>query len=414
MNNFKINLVRFVIYITLFCVIFACQKDEPAKEPERLYLENFEKKASYTAADIRTALSLISLQYPELSEFAEHITHDIDVFVVSYKTTFKDKEISASGVICIPDTEEEFSITSFQNGTNVLHANAPSKSINDPLSFLRIVQYMAATGNIVVMPDYIGFGESEDILHPYHHKKSSNRSVIDLILASLELLEDNTIKATSNEELYLMGYSQGGWATLSAFNEIEQLNPFTSLNVSAVSCGAGAFNLLEVTDHILGLETYSNPYYLAYLIESHRSNDFLNNSLEDFFKQPYANRIPELFDGITTAGNINSELNDTVSSLFVNEMLNDFENEQFTNIRAMLTENSVSAFNVEIPIRFYHGTADEDIPLSSSSGMVNDLKQINGTLADSINFYSFEGLGHGEAIIPWGTETFKWFLQIQN
>jgi dienelactone hydrolase len=81
---------------------------------------------------------------------------------------------------------------------------------------------MASNGYIVCIPDYTGFGASEDIMHPYYHKASSNSAVIDMLHALGEMARKTDILPSQSGHYYLMGYSQGGWATLAAMEEIEK------------------------------------------------------------------------------------------------------------------------------------------------------------------------------------------------
>jgi hypothetical protein len=90
------------------------------------------------------------------------------------------------------------------------------------------------------------------VLHPYYHRESTDNAITDLIRAFNELSESGDIQATANDSLFLMGYSQGGGATLSALDDIENGDPL-DMEVIAASCGAGAYNLLEFSSYVLGL-----------------------------------------------------------------------------------------------------------------------------------------------------------------
>ncbi|NJK87405.1 MAG: alpha/beta hydrolase [Bacteroidales bacterium] len=213
--------------------------------------------------------------------------------------------MQASGIISIPEAEGFYPIISFQNGTITENSRAPSKNIGDPLvSFLT---GLAGNGFIVVIPDYLGFGASEELLHPYHHRNSNDAIVIDLIKATDEFLAGGAEKAKSNNSLFLMGYSQGGWASMSVFETIENSNVLP-YNLAAVSCGAGAYDLYGFTEYITQLEDFAAPYYLPYFIYSHISNGLLAGNVEKYFNEPFASRLPDLFNGNNSGSVINSQL----------------------------------------------------------------------------------------------------------
>ena len=78
---------------------------------------------------------------------------------------------------------------------------------------------LAATGYIVVVPDYPGMGIDPGV-HPYCHK-SLSYSVIDMIRAVRDsgLLQNWQVKWDGR--LYLMGYSEGGYATMVTAQELQ-------------------------------------------------------------------------------------------------------------------------------------------------------------------------------------------------
>ena len=78
--------------------------------------------------------------------------------------------------------------------------------------------WMASMGYYSCLPDYPGFGVSE-ILHPYVHAKSLAISIIDMIRAAKQYAEKSGISLA--EQLFLTGYSEGGYATLATHKEIE-------------------------------------------------------------------------------------------------------------------------------------------------------------------------------------------------
>ncbi|MDQ7066774.1 MAG: lipase family protein [Sulfurimonas sp.] len=64
-----------------------------------------------------------------------------------------------------------------------------------------------------INPDYIGYGASNSVAHPYMLKKASARSSVDMIKASMKYMQDNGIAI--NHQLYISGYSQGGYTAMA-------------------------------------------------------------------------------------------------------------------------------------------------------------------------------------------------------
>jgi hypothetical protein len=219
-------------------------------------------------------------------------------------------------------------------------------------------------------------------------------------------------EATYGETNYLMGYSQGGWATLSALEAIEN-EATLGINVEAISCGAGAYNLMDVSNYILQLETFPGPLYLPYFIYSHQKYGTLNNPLTKYFQEPYASLIPTLFDGSLSNAEVNAQLNDSISHLLTSDFIEKFDQvDAFVSLKNELTVNSVDAWHTQSLIRFYHGTADQNVPVFESENMYESFLDLG--LGDAVEYFALDGLNHTTGVLPWGVETIKWFNELQN
>ena len=401
--------IPFYLLVFLFLLVLSCEQDKNNKQYE--YYLSSQKLKSISVEQAKSVLGLLKLTNPEAQDIIDKILYNTDVYKIVYKTKFKGSEIKASGIICVPVASGSFPLLSFQNGTNILKSDAPSLSLFNPMYTL--LQSMSGNGYIILMPDYLGFGESGQILHPYYHRESSDASVIDLINASDEFLSDNEVSATGNNKLFLMGYSQGGWATLSALESLES-DPYETKDIMAASCGAGAYDVVETARYILQLDMYPAPFYLPYFIESHIRNGFLDESLQKYFNEPYASRIPELFDGTKSGGAINAELNDSVSVLVTSGLWQNFDTgSDFLTLREDLGINSVAAWPSGKMLMFFHGEADDNVPSFESHNIYNAFRQ-QGLTAEQVQLVTVDSLNHDTGLIPWGLSTIKWFNEIKS
>jgi pimeloyl-ACP methyl ester carboxylesterase len=426
LNTYKIFIMKNISLSTLthrlaslasicfiFLVIFSlagCKKDGDNTPVENKYLESSEIIDSYSSGFIKAILGTQSTEFPEINPIISSTAYGVDIYRITYKTTFHNAEVTASGLVCIPSSEGEFPVISFQNGTNTSHYNAPSVNPNELMYSL--MEAMAGNGYIVVIADYLGFGESQSMIHPYYDKESTTGSVVDMILAAKELLNDGQVKAKSSGKYFLMGYSQGGWATLTTLQKCEQ-SYSTEINVAAASCGAGAYDLMAMSDHVLALQTFPGPLYLPYFIYSRIDAGDMPGPLTQFFKEPYASRIPGLFDGTHSNDEVNAQLNDTIAKLVTDEMINSFSTSaDFVTLRSLLMANSASAWNCDAVIRFYHGTADQNVPPNQSDIIYNRFISM-GVSPSKVTLLPMEGLTHGTGLVPWGISTINWFNQLK-
>jgi pimeloyl-ACP methyl ester carboxylesterase len=394
-NSFLLTLLFFA----------ACSKPEDDSE-ELNYLVSYVPSAYLPVPLITLALSEYQNAYPELSAIIENTKYSIQVYLIEYKTHYLDSEIIASGLVSLPLVRGSLPMISFQNGTITLKEDAPS--VNPSKSDYRALQALAGNGYIFLMPDYPGFGTSAELIHPYYHRVSTHDAVIDMIHACNELLLEIGNGVRSNDSIFLMGYSQGGWATMSALQEIENAGN-TGLDVIAASCGAGAYDLMKESAYFIHQETFTDPFYLPYFIYTHQSVGEITDPLENFFQEPYAGRIPDLFNGLYDFGDINDQLTDTISDLLTESLIQNFvSNESFAELRTSLSENSIVPWQAKAKIRLYHGTADQLVPYELSQDLYNGFIDA-GTDPARVNLIDLTGLNHTGGIIPFVIQSVNWF-----
>lgn len=409
MNKFK----HYFIFILFLVILFpACNDLEDVEAPPETlnsYLVDKQLVESYPLAIIKTLVGLASVEYSQLAAMNDDFNSGVEVYKIIYNTTFNGEKKQASGLVCIPTSSGDYPILSYHNGTNTLHSKAPSVNPNDDL--FRILEVMASTGFIVSLPDYLGFGEADDMFHPYLHKESTVNSVADMLYAVEEMVESmNGI--TFNKDLYLSGYSQGGWTTLQLQKELETTIDH-NFNLKAGACGAGPYSLISINEYVTGISEYGQPYFLGYLF-----NSFLNlgmtTSIDDVFQAPYAEKIPDMYDGTMSGSEINNELTTTVSGLFTADYLANWQTDaKYTSVTNMLESNSVSAYNTNIPTMILHGTEDALVPKLVSDELYQDFMSL-GVSPDLVHYEILEGETHTSGIIPSGLTSIQWFLSLKE
>src|SRR5690606_9424254 len=110
------------------------------------------------------------------------VKHGVDTYRLVYKTSFGDASIDASGIVYVPrDIQVAAPLMSLQHGTTFHKDRAPSAAGD-----FTGMEYFAAAGYIALMPDYIGYGSSAELFHPYYDEPTSANTVIDFIKAAKE------------------------------------------------------------------------------------------------------------------------------------------------------------------------------------------------------------------------------------
>ncbi|HDR51199.1 MAG TPA: hypothetical protein ENN90_06195 [Mariniphaga anaerophila] len=374
-------------------------------EPETNFLVSYEMVRSYLPVLVEGLFNELVVQYPEMEQVSNRVNHGIIIYKITYKTTFNGEPKIASGLVSVPTGEGSFPVLSYQNGTNTLHSNAPS--VNPNFELYVLLEAIASTGFVIALPDYLGFGSSDNMFHPYLHKESTVQSVLDMLRAVKELAVVRDIPV--NNDLYLTGYSQGGWATMQVQKAIETEHS-GEFNLKASSPGAGPYDLGFINEYILSRETYPMPYFTAYMFNSYMKLDEMFTPIDSVFNYPYDSIVPTLFDGTLSGVEINEFLTYSVEELFTeNYRLNYNTDTTFTPLMQALEANSIAAWNTSTPTRITHGNADTFVPFQVSENMVGEFHQKGATQVQLVEILDAD---HTQGIVPAGLFAIQWFLEL--
>ncbi len=399
-----------LVLITLFVSCDLLKHDAPPT-PEDKYLVSYEKHKTYLTNLIKSFLNIAAENTPELESTIEEVKHSISVYTISYLTTFNGKEVVASGLVSVPNSGNiQFPMISFQNGTNTSHAKAPSEAPDSELFMM--LEFVASTGFVVVIPDYLGFGVSDTMFHPYLDKASTVQSVSDMWKAVEELL-NNYLNIKINNDLYITGYSQGGWATMQLQNAIESgLVP--DFNLKASACCSGPYDLNYINNYVLNIDHYGKPHFLGYVFNSYKNLGIINTPFNEVFKPPYNQLVDDLYDGSLTGNSIDQQLTTDMTAFFTDDYRqNATTDTKFSSIINAMKNNSIKAWKTITPTRLYHGTADDLVPEEVSKNIYDEFLT-QGITDGMVEYISFPGLNHTTAIIPTELSAMNWFIELKN
>lgn len=394
--------------ITLFSAI-SCSRDDNDPFEDNQYLTSAEKVFTTQTASILSLLGIFSSTNPAVADLSDYVKHDVEVWRVTYNTMLYEKKISASGLICFPATPGDYPVLSFQNGTNTEHSNAPSVY---PANFsYLLIQNVASMGFVVIIPDYPGFGSSEDNAHPYLLKEPTVRCVTDLLEALREFDTDVAFTGGTTDDLFLFGYSQGGWATLALHRELE-LNGAAGFTLRASAAGAGPTSLTEVLAEMIAEAHYPMPSYLAYIAHAYHTYNSLTVDYSDIFNEPYASRIPSLFNGMFSTTAINGQLTTSVVDLLKPGFILGFESDPvYSGVREALEQNSIEAWSTSVPLLLTHGEEDTQVPAEGTVAFYNDMISA-GSLPSVVMMELIPGADHGDGLIPAAVKSLLFIMDI--
>jgi len=388
-----LNYINRLILLSLLLIAISCSdSDEDNVQPAPETLVDSERVGTRNLAAIQLIIDFSG--EPALQQIRDSLSYDVEFYRVVYKTEYLGEEIEASGLVTFPVTNDELPILSYQNGTYTDNSNAPSVDTETSTLF----SSLASAGYIFVVPDYIGFGESAGLVSPYHQKDFTATAVLDLIEASAELAAE--IGYNFNSRFFLAGYSEGGYATMATHKMFEETVQ-DELELVASAPASGGYDVKAFQEYFFSLETYSDPYFMAYVALSYQYvYPELNLDLATLFQEPFASDIPALFDGTLDGAEINDALTTSISEFIQPDVLESFETDpKFENWRTALNDNNLTNWSPQNTMIMYHGDNDVTVPYQNSVTTYESFLAA-GSTSSNLTFITLEGKNHGSGVIP--------------
>lgn len=321
--------------------------------------------------------------------------YEVDVHRVVYETPDVDgSTTTASGLVMIPNADTACSLPMLA----YLHGTKIKKT--ETFYYLQgewQLGIMAATsGYAMVMPDYIGLGNSPGI-HPYQHTESQATASIDIMRVCRTICEQEN--RSLNGQLFILGYSQGGHATLGTHRMIqEELNG--EFTVTASAPGSGAYDLSDSQlEMVASFDPYSVPGYLPFLIQSYQHvYGNLYDSLQQIYVPPYDQTLPPLLQGNHGMWEVDNAMppvpRDIIQPDYADAFFSDTTHPAYLALKA----NDVYEWVPDAPVLFNYCRNDEQVSFENT--IVASSYMINAGATDIEVIERDTALGHFDCAQP--------------
>jgi len=317
---------------------------------------------------------------------------------IRYNTTNQnDEAVVASGLLVIPTASADYqayrasqglppfsvSMINENHGTIFTNAEAPtSVEVTNGLPDYPTAILMAGyAGFAAIIPDYIGYGDTNDITHPYMLKKASVQVSVDMIKASIKYMEENGV--VLNYQLYVSGYSQGGYNAMAVGQSIDE-GSVSNVNLMGVAPMDGPYSIEDLGDKEIDANSVMlYPGFLAYLANSY-AYYYDDVDLTDIVVETNTTLYQSLFDGSHSGPEIHAGLGLTINygfaaytadAVFKESFINDYQNNPDNVIRSKFQENKsyTSSWVPKTKVNLIHCLDDEIIPFFLAQNAFDDL-----------------------------------------
>ncbi len=397
-NFYKLFLIPAALLLLVGCDTNNLNVGEPN---EYLVSDSFVREIT---ADQLTAF----WQFIGVPEVQDFLDYDVRVYRIVYNTIDGNgNPIEASGAILVPNGIDNPGLLSVQHATIFSNDEAPSVDRNNPIqgivSSTTRKAIFASAGYITFLPDYIGYGITNNQLHPYQQEQTLATASRDMVLAGLEFVAENDL-ADINQPVDMIGYSEGAYATLALAKLIENGPPI--INIGQITMGAPIFDLTGTMDYIINNidDQFECVSCYAYFLYTYHQIYDLPRPLGDYFNEPYASIIEDgLFSGENTSAFVRNQLPENLVELFTEEFIDRYLNNQEPELLAAVGENDIF-YIPQAPVLLVHGDADGVAPIFNSDDF--EARAMNQGKTN-FTYIRPQGVTHGGGFVPWGLETMQ-------
>jgi len=291
-----------------------------------------------SASDIAAALAAA-----DNTAFVASPKYPVQAWRLNYQTLDGQGQlILASALAVLPQKPAGASspVLSYQHPTLKHQSEAPSnlETLASPELLL------ASQGYIVLSADYVGYGVSKAASHPYLLAAPSAAAVTDMLTAASYWRQ--TQNFADNGQLFLTGYSEGGYVTMAAHRALQAGNAAQREQLVSVVAGAGPYDVGLTFDEALKIIRHDNPLIGALLQPG------LLRYLGDSDRAWVSNELVKALLG---------------SSADVRFMVTAFDNFLADDQAALVAHSNVNDWLPQRPLALFHGRDDQTVSYLNAS-----------------------------------------------
>ncbi len=327
---------------------------------------------------------------------ASFVKNGFTAYRITYNTVSPEgKKVQASGAIYVPDVKGDLPMFNYNHGTIF-----PSKEQNAP-SYMNgydaesgIGKLFAANGYLVVMPDYLGYGKSKDMDHPYGAYLLTAKAVTDMLYAAKEFCGKKDIPLSGKN--FFSGWSEGAAVTLATVLDLEK-NSDQNFKPAATVLNAGPYYTSAFVDHVLDATApLRNMSSYVWVLQSYNRIYHIDRPTDYYFNDPYAKALTE---------GPEATISHDAQELFNPQFRSDFKSGKDTALVHALIANDLWNGTPNSPVVFCHGDKDEYVPLFNSQKAYDAMKAKGADVTLNV----FKGQNHTSGVFSYLQTAFAEF-----
>jgi hypothetical protein len=346
------------IFILAFILV---QKIVVAADPVALKTDSY--LVSYDLVKTHTKGTIKALwKENKIPKIILPVKNDVDIYEIVYKAPWIDGTwIEASGLCYVPKVKENVPVMMYGHGTQI-HKD---REVTDKDPQQGICLGFATDGYLALFPDYYGIGKGNS-RHLYQHAWSEAMSYIYMLYAVEELKAK--IGLTTNGQLFITGYSQGGHSSFAAQKYIEALND-PRFKITASSPMSGAYDMTGEQEKYM-FQEYPRPFYLPYLLISYQAAYHILDidNVYSIFKSPYDTMLPNYFEANNDKNlyDLDKLMPKIPIEIVKEEIVKEYLDNPDFLFKERLEENNLIDWQPQAPVQFCYCKGDREVNYKNS------------------------------------------------
>lgn len=275
-------------------------------------------------------------------------------------------DITLSGKVMLPKGRKPKRMILVSHYTTCSDSEAPSNCFS-------LEGILVGLGYGLIIPDYQGYGVTRDLLHPYLVMDITAWQVYDMYRAVKPWLKAVDYEP-EYDDIYLMGYSQGGATTMAVLRLIEEYNDYANdgdyVKVHRVFAGGGPYDVKATYERFVNTDTAGYPVAVPLVLQGMIKGNDLDIQMEDMMQPWLCSHLDEWINSKRfSSSQINSFIGTKVTHEILTQEAMDQKSDKVAELYKAMTTNSIVAQNwhPQASVYMMHSMDDETVPYTNAS-----------------------------------------------
>ena len=274
--------------------------------------------------------------------------------------------ITLSGKVLVPADgkfERYILVSHYTIGSN---KEAPSNCF--PLEGL-----LCSMGYAIICPDYIGYGVTANQIHPYLVMDLTAINVVDMYVAVKKYFDAVKLKP-KYDDIYLMGYSQGGATTMAVEYMIEDIyNEYIldePIKIRRVFAGGGPYDVKATYERFVTTNVADYPVAVPLVLKGMIKGNGLELEMSSIMQPWLCDNIDEWVNSKKyTTAEMNALIGTKVTSKMLTETGMNVQSKEVSELFKAMVQNSIVsyAWAPQAPVYMLHSIDDETVTYTNAT-----------------------------------------------